>query len=168
MPPALTVRPIGAADWPDILAIQVSAYGPALIETEAVLRSKASPLPAACFVATRGDRPLAYLLAHPYPPDAWPCLDTPLADPGPTDNLLLHDLAVHARARGQGAAASLMAALADAATRQAFCTLSLVAVQDAEPFWRRFGFTPIGPAPAEKGYDADACLMRKLLRGKAG
>lgn len=168
MPPALIVRPIGAADWPDILAIQVSAYGPALIETEAVLRSKAAPLPAACFVATRGDRPLAYLLAHPYPPDAWPSLGAPLADPGPTDNLLLHDLAVHARARGLGAAAGLMSAVTDAARRQAFRTLSLVAVQDAEAFWRRFGFAPIGPAPPENGYDSGACLMRKPLQGMAG
>lgn len=178
---SVIVRPVASGDWDDILAIQRAAYGDGLLESGAVLRSKAAAGPETSLLAVEaagkiagesagasagGAAPgqaLAYLLAHPWPLDDWPPLGSLTPPCIKSANLQLHDLAVHPRAKGRGLARRLLAHLLEAARAGGYRTVSLVAVQGAAGFWQRQGFTPVGPAPAEKGYDAGAMLMRRTV-----
>ena len=60
--------------------------------------------------------------------------------PAAADCLYIHDLAVRQAHHGTGIATRLVQALLTLATELRLSRLALVAVQDSEPFWERWGF----------------------------
>jgi N-acetylglutamate synthase-like GNAT family acetyltransferase len=86
----------------------------------------------------------AYVFSH-----SWRGLDpvslhsTSLVIPPDPDCYYIHDLAVHARIRGQGAAEKLFRQLTEIAGAIGLSTFALVAVQQSEDFWRRLGFDAV-------------------------
>ncbi len=101
--------------------------------------------PEGCFCLGALD---GYVISHPWTLGAPPPLDTLLgALPAHPDTWYIHDLALHERARGTGAAPAIVAHLATLAA--ALPTMSLIAVGRSPAFWARQGFTPAPLAPGK-------------------
>ena len=80
-----------------------------------------------------------YIISHPWTLGSPPPLDTLLRPlPAQPDTWYIHDLALHERARGTGAAQAIVARLAAAHA----LPLSLIAVGRSPGFWARQGFAP--------------------------
>ena len=80
-----------------------------------------------------------YIISHPWTLGSPPPLDTLLGTlPAQPDTWYIHDLALHERARGTGAAPAIVAQLAAAHA----LPLSLIAVGRSPGFWARQGFVP--------------------------
>jgi GNAT superfamily N-acetyltransferase len=114
-----------------------------------------------------GERPVGYVLSHPWTADAVPALDSPLgALPGAADAYYLHDLALLPVARRIGAGSAMVEALARHAAARGLTQMSLVAVSGSAPFWEKHGFRQ-RDLPALTGrlhtYSADARYMVRTL-----
>jgi len=169
------LRPLTSDDLPQVERIQFEAYPNYHKEAIAVFADKLARYPAGCwaFLTDAGEM-VGYLFSHP----------TVLADPPRLDELLppvnvgperdetdcvgpdcyfIHDKSVLPTHRGLGAGKLLMnAALAHAQAR-GFRTLALVAVQNARPYWERFGFELVADGPGieivRRSYGPDARYM---------
>lgn len=140
MTAAPLIRPIRDADWPALDRIQRACFAPSAIEPQDVLQSISRHSPESCLLAET-DRPLAYVLAHPWTPDDLPPLQAVLPGlPQTATTLFFHDLAVTPEARGTGLAHRLVKELLFWAGRQGLCQGSLISVQDSRRFWERYGF----------------------------
>lgn len=149
------------AHLPDLMRIQATAYGPGLVESEAVLMSRILAGKGYSFVASRDGVVLGYVLAHPWPRRSSPGLENVFSESPPgSDALHIHDMALDERAKGQGVSRMLLAAVEDAAADR-FEASTLVAVQGAQTFWTHVGFEDEGPA---EGYDQGARFMAKSIR----
>lgn len=110
-------------------------------EAPAVLAEKRSLYPNGAHILEIGERPVGYVLSHPWKRDAIPALNTLLgAIPPDADTFYIHDLALLPVARRIGAAQFIVGALAKHAQARGFATMSLVAVNGSEGFWARQGF----------------------------
>ncbi len=162
------------ADAASVLAIQQAAYPATHHESWAVLGRKLALWPQGCWVLTDGaDLPQAYLFSHPWRADAPPAMDSEIeALPDDTDTYVLHDLALHPRAQGQGLGLLLWRKALLAAQTAGLNRMNLVAVQGSAPFWTRQGFESVAPISAEMaeklaGYGGDAVFMHRLAQAKA-
>lgn len=171
-------RAIIEADWPAIMRIQAEVYHEFDPESEAVMRSKASHSLTTSFVAIDvanaevtdnmitgcTERVVAYCLAHPYPSRRVAVLGTAYsASTADSDNLYLHDLAVERASSGRGIAQTLLHHVTAVAKSSGYRTMSLVAVQDAEGFWLKMGFTPSSNVCVDESYAAAATFMTREL-----
>ncbi|AKM30294.1 hypothetical protein AB870_09540 [Pandoraea faecigallinarum] len=165
-------------DLPQILAVQAVAYGDVMLESEAALGSRLALSPGTCWVAedtprARGEASIAgYLFSHPWHLAAPPPLDTILdALPEAPDCWYVHDMALAPRTRGAGVAGQLYAAALTAVTAvpaRGLRSSALVAVQQSQGFWARFGYaavTDVSPLIAAKlaGYGDGAVFMTRTL-----
>ena len=158
------LRPLCAADLPDVLAIQRAAYGDGYQESAAVLGRKLELAPQACWLAQADGAAVGYVFAHPWDDADAPPLHVPLrALPARAGHGFVHDLAVVPAARGLGVAAALFGRVRDWSAAAGHRGLRLVALADAVPFWARQGFAAL-PAVLPAGYGEDACLMERALR----
>lgn len=141
------IRPLQLSDLHAVLRIQDACYTEIVPESLASLRAKAAASPGSCFVAEAEAGIVGYLISVPIAFPELPALGaaTFALAPG-ADTLYLHDLAVGAAGRGTGAGQALVAACMDAARRQGFDRMCLVAIQDSVPYWRRHGFEVETPA----------------------
>jgi GNAT superfamily N-acetyltransferase len=106
-----------------------------------------------------------YIISHPWLLGSPPKLDTLLgALPARPDTWYIHDLALHERARGTGAAPAIVAHLATLAQQRNLATMSLIAVGRSPGFWMRQGFAP-APLPPSKiaSYGEGAAYMVRHL-----
>ncbi|VVE33507.1 GNAT family N-acetyltransferase [Pandoraea anhela] len=166
-------------DLPHVLAVQALAYGEGMLESEATLASRLTLSPGTCWVAVdvkTGLNPdgaqadiAGYLFTHPWHLSAPPPLDTILdALPERPDCWYVHDMALAPRTRGAGVAGELYAAALSAARSLDLRASALVAVQQSQGFWARFGYqvtTDVSPQIAAKlaGYGDGAVLMSRKL-----
>lgn len=153
---------ISPQDWPAILRIQNEAYYEITPEPEAVMRSKQQRSPATCFVlAGLNEEVLAYCLAYPFPAAKVPSLgEIACASDGCSQNLFLHDLAVAKQTVGKGIATTLVEHLLQVATERGFRSISLVAIQQADRFWSKFGFSVDHSVVIDSSYAHDARYMQ--------
>lgn len=163
-------RPMRPADLPHVLAVQAQAYGDVMLESEATLGSRLALSPATCWVAVDEAAVVAgYLFTHPWRLAAPPPLDTVLdALPDAPDCWYVHDMALAPRTRGAGVAARLYAAALASAQSLGLGASALVAVQQSQGFWARFGYaaaTDVSPLIAAKlaGYGDGAVFMTRTL-----
>lgn len=124
--------------------------------------------PSGCFVlADESGPPRGYLVAYPWQAGAAPALNTLIGSiPADADVLYLHDLALHPDIRGGGWSTVIVERLADQARAEGWPALSLVAVNNAAPFWERRGFVGVdSPAMTAKlaSYGPDARYMVRDL-----
>ena len=158
----LTVRQMIAADCTAIDTIQRQVYVPALQESPAVLRNKQALSPATCWVlADHQDILIGYLYAHYWADaDTPPPLDTEQTEA--TGSLLfIHDLTIAPSYQGLGLSRLLWQTFVRYAQTKQVTDWLLVAVNGSVPFWQRRGFRSISVVAPEKGYGADARLMRQ-------
>ncbi|WP_102798088.1 GNAT family N-acetyltransferase [Bowmanella denitrificans] len=159
----VNIKPISHDHWPGILDIQDRVYHDVAPESQAVLASKCQASPDTCLVAMNSqDTVLGYVLAHPWPLEQLPKLHHPV-QAVTSDNLYLHDLAVCPSAHGQGVAARLLSALQRRSTAKGFASISLVAVQNADGFWLKQGFTRHADVTLCQSYGDTALPMIKTL-----
>jgi GNAT superfamily N-acetyltransferase len=124
--------------------------------------------PAGCFVLVgEGDAPRGYLVAYPWTENGAPALNTLIAAiPDEASVMYLHDLALDPSVRGGGWSRPIVERLAQDASAAGWPALTLVAVNDAAPFWERHGFVvadPPGMAHKLSGYGPDARYMVRRL-----
>lgn len=143
--PTFLIRPMQAADLPEVLHIQAACFTELQPESQASLAAKLQAAPAHCWVAAhQGSGGLAaYLFALPWRAEAPPLLDA--ADcvlPARADCLYLHDLSVHPIARGSGLAQALVQRFLQNLEASGLDRACLIAVQNSASFWGRWGFAP--------------------------
>ncbi len=164
-----TLRPLAPADLAAVLRLQAHCYPGAYLEPEAAFAAKLQASPHTCWCM---DHPidagelLAYLVCLPIEGMQWPTLHADHCPrPASADGLYLHDLALHADARGQGVGQALVQRARLWARAQGLQRLVLIAVQGSQPYWRKQGFLPT-PEAALRRHQADtssfgdqACAM---------
>lgn len=159
-------RAMSALDLGAVAAIAAAVHKD-FYESPAVLAERVALYPNGAHLLEIGERPVGYVLSHPWKADAVPALNSPLgALPVDADSFYLHDLALLPVARRIGAGGTMVSTLARHAEARGFQTMSLVAVHGSEPFWRRRGFEP-RDLPELAGnlltYAADARYMVRML-----
>ncbi|MGN6489424.1 MAG: GNAT family N-acetyltransferase [Devosia sp.] len=112
-----------------------------------------------CYLLEIAEKPVGYLLSHPWSYASLPPLDTLLGTlPAKPDTYYIHDLCLLPVARRIGAAGKIVGALTKHAEAEGYPTMSLVAVNGSVPYWEKRGF---------KATEEDA-LYAKLLSYEEG
>lgn len=154
-------RPADAADIGGLSRALISAFP----ERDEVFAERIRLCPEGCHVLADGDEVQGYMVSHP-----WRRFDPPKLDalvgalPRRADCWLIHDVAVAPRARGGAHAGAMLERIAHLAGGRGFAVLALVAVGDAQPYWRRQGFEPVAtPELAARlaAYGAGAAYMER-------
>jgi len=129
------------ADIPSVLEVQQDAYRPELLEIAETFEKKIRLFPFGCLGCWHEGELAAYVFSHPWRADEILPLDFDLKQvPGEATCLYIHDLAVLQRFRGRGIADQLLENLFSLADSLGYRDYTLVAVQDSEPFWAKYGF----------------------------
>jgi len=154
-------------DLPAVHAVAHQVH-PSYFERLEVFAERLLLHPAGCHVLVQdGDGVIndviGYVLSHPWIFGDPPALNSLLsALPDHPDTLYLHDLALLPAARGTGAGAMVVAQLREHAKSCGWSRMSLVAVNESLPFWRRQGFEVVAVPGLGKrlaSYDPTACFM---------
>ena len=164
---ALRWRPMTLHDLPAVHAVAHQVH-PDYFERLEVFAERLLLYPAGCQVLVQGGAEMTgdvigYVLSHAWLFGDPPTLDSLLsALPDHADTLYLHDLALLPAARGTGAGAVIVAQLREHAKSCGWSRMSLVAVNESVPFWRRQGFEVVGMPGLDMclaSYDPTACFM---------
>lgn len=153
----------------ELLELQQEVYRAELREGATSFSAKLEAARRFSFLLREGSELKAYLITLPCSQGDLPSLDADTATiPSQPDTLYIHDLAVSKTVRGRGYGVKLV--------EHALClggdcnlkTACLVAVQQSEAFWAKFGFQVVNePAPqiAQKlsSFGAGAAFMNKSL-----
>lgn len=149
--------------WNEIINIQDEAYKDVQPEELAVLKSKWLASPETCLVVTLYGEVAAYVLSHPWGHKNPPKLFVPLSENVASSKLYLHDLAVSEKYMRMGLGKFLLTHLMKIASDMNFLSVSLVAVQESQEFWQRFGFKYTPEVSVCESYGERAFLMQKAL-----
>lgn len=160
-------RAMTTGDLPRVAEI-ADAVHPGFPERAEVFAERLTLYPAGCHVLVASEGALAgYVVSHPWHDRAPPALDTLLgALPAKPSTFYIHDIALMPRMRGTKAAQTVVASLINHARGAGFANVSLIAVNDSQPFWQRMGFTRVedGALDAKlRSYGKSACLMERRL-----
>ena len=159
-------RALTTLDLPSVEAIAAVVH-PDFPEDIAVFAERLLLYPDGARLLELGGVPSGYIISHPWQFGQLPALNARLgAIPADASTYYLHDLALLNKARGTGAAAMIVGDIIDHARAQGFASLSLVAVNDSQPFWHKHGFRVVkAPELAEKlaSYEPAARFMSKPL-----
>lgn len=137
----MTVRNLRPDDIAEVLRVQKDAYREELLEAGDTFIRILGVFPDGCLGYFDDGSMGSYVFSHPWVSDRIVPLDHPRTHlPDDADCLYIHDLAVAKSHRGRGVAGQLVTALFKLAESRGFPCLALVAVQDSEPFWERWGF----------------------------
>ncbi len=151
-----------SADLPAMFAI-ADVVHPNYPEDPAVFAERLTLYPYGCLVLMQGDRPVGYIVSHPWTYAQPPALNSLLgALPVPPTTYYIHDIALLPEARGTGGANAIVTRLIAQAGALGVDNISLVAVNDSVAFWTRHGFRVVPDAALDKklrSYDADARFM---------
>lgn len=149
-------------DLPRVMDI-ANAVHPSFPEDAAVFAERLRLYPHGCQVLTQDGAIMGYVVSHPWA-GAPPALDTLLGKlPDTPSTYYIHDLALMPGSRGNGVADTLVAALIAHARQNKFATITLVAVNNSQRFWRKHGFGVVNDDAMTakiKSYGADARIMR--------
>lgn len=153
----------------DLSAVQTLAtlIHPGYPEDAAVFAERLRLYPPGCRVLERNGALAAYAVSHPWLDHAPPALNTLLGElPVRSSTYYLHDIALLPEVRGTGAAAEVVMSLAEQARAARLSSLSLVAVNGSEGFWRRQGFEAVENQALIgklRSYGGDARFMIRSL-----
>jgi GNAT superfamily N-acetyltransferase len=123
------------------LQVQNDAYREELLESGDTFLRILAVFPHGCLGVFSDSRLVSYVFSHPWRADRIVPLDDPRTVlPVGADCLYIHDLAVRKSCHGKGVGTRLVKALITVAKDFGLQRLALVAVQESEPFWERWGF----------------------------
>lgn len=153
-------------DLPAVNEIAAQVH-PGFFEAPEVLAEKHHLYRNGTHILEVGTRVSGYVISHPWRRGSVPALNMLLGHlPEAADTYYIHDIALLPLARRIGAAADIVSALSKHAGAGGFKTMSLVAVNGSEGFWRRQGFAPVEMAELNDklmSYAPDARYMVKPL-----
>jgi len=162
--PSVTLNRIALGEIASVLEIQRDCYGDGYIEGSRTFAGMIAVYPQGCLAVSVGGTFAAYVFFHPYRDNAVKPLDVSLALNGAEDCMYLHDIAVHHRYRGMGLTRMLMERVDHETRRGGFEVQCLVAVQNSQDFWGKYGFKK---AIMIEGYgESPAYYMKRNLRLK--
>lgn len=142
----MPIRELHERDLETLLHIQANAYPADMLEDGDVFRQKLVAFPAGCLGYEAEGALAAYVFSHPWRgPVPVSLHSTTLVIPPDPNCYYIHDLAVHARVRGQRVGEGLFRRLQDIAGAIRLSTFALVAVERSEDYWRRLGFEAVRP-----------------------
>src|ERR1700712_4178653 len=144
------MRKLGA-DWRTMSTYDLGAVEgiadvvhPDFFEAPEVLAERRHLYPNGAHLLEIGERPVGYVLSHPWKRHAIPALNALLgALPADADTYYIHDIALLPVARRMGAAQFMTTVLAKHAKARGLTTMSLVAVNGSGGFWAKQGFVPL-------------------------
>lgn len=162
----MLIRSAQISDLEAIMQIQAEAYGADLIESRSCMAQRLSQPDNLNLLAELNGQAAAYLFMYCSTPGKITPFNgafIPCAADAQTKTLYLHDLAVNQRGRGHGLAKQLLQQARQRAALLHCNSMSLVAVQDALPFWKKNGFRQVtltDPAQHRQlaGYAENACF----------
>ncbi|HJV53551.1 MAG TPA: GNAT family N-acetyltransferase [Noviherbaspirillum sp.] len=162
------IRGMAEADVASVMRVQSECYAPSMVEAEATLRLRLREFPETAWVAADGQGVCGYLVAYGSRLGKVTPLGAPFGRYDAPDALYLHDLAVSARAKGQGVAKQLVRAALEHAVLRGFLFSALVSVQGSQAFWRALGYVPWDSLrPDQRSnlltYESRACYMVNRL-----
>ena len=138
----MSVVRLEADDISDVLSVQEECYRSELIESAASFHRKLVLFPEGCFGVRDQGRLTAYIFGHPWKlGQSVPLDSSSYALPEDADCMYVHDLAVAPETRGSGIAAQLIQALISVSAAKGLNAFALVAVQNSEAYWKRWGFS---------------------------
>lgn len=155
-----------AGDLDAVVALAAVGF-PDHFESRDCFANRLALNPGGCFVLAGAAPAVGYLVAYPWTANAAPALNT-LIDSIPDDAgvMYLHDLTLDPAVRGRGWSRPIVERLAADACAAGWRALTLMAVNDAAPFWERHGFEGVeAPGLADKlaAYgDGARYMMRRL------
>lgn len=163
-----TIRRLTADDLDVVMRVQAACYPPALNEERALFARRLAAAPETAWLAESAGTACAYLFCYPSQPGWLTPLGGDFAPSRSATALYLHDLAVAPVAAGQGLGRRLVATAVAAAQGLGLMQATLVAVGDAETFWRAQGFRRADALAAEQqarlaGYGPAAVYMQRPL-----
>lgn len=164
--PDLIWRAMTTADLDAVTALATVGF-PDHFEGRDCFGNRLALNPGGCFVLAGDGALRGYLVSYPWTEHAAPALNTLIETiPNDASVIFLHDLAIDPAARGGGWSRPVVERLARDARAAGWPALTLVAVNDAAPFWERHGFVatdPPGMANKLAGYGEGACYMVRRL-----
>ena len=153
------IRKILDSDLKDILNIQSKVYSKNLLESPESIISKVRVSSDTCFVHVTNEKINSYCLTYPYPKLTSPPLNNILKEITLSQNIFLHDLSVTPEFSGNGIARKMISKLFEICSSQNFNSITLIAVQNSETFWQKFGFKIIKSKNISSSYGVDSKLM---------
>lgn len=135
------IRLLQPSDVSAVLQIQAACYSADLLEREDCFLHKMRVFPKGCLGEYIENNPVAYLFVHPWMLDKpMPLDDTSYEIPPSPDCMYFHDVSVMPFFRGKSCARQLVDAALKVAEGMNLKKYALVAVQNSEEFWERWGF----------------------------
>ena len=158
------------SEWRYVDQIQKVAYAQYLLEDLTVLKEKAKVPGHFCFLVVElgSEDVIGYVLAHPYPEDKIPSLNTGHLVPSANDvrNVFLHDMALDPSCAGKGVGKRVVSELLKKVKEQGYKSMTLIAVQSSDKFWNKAGgFEPMKPTDPKslKKYGEGAKMMHLVF-----
>jgi GNAT superfamily N-acetyltransferase len=153
------------SDLDAALDIQADAYELFLHTDRAAYEGLLQFYPQGCWVAVVDQKIAGYMMSHPSCYTAPPALGkTPDEQSIQPDCYFINDVAVGNSFRGIGVASGFAKQAIQLAIAGQYSRVTLIAVQDSQIFWGRFGFE-VADIPSElqtkirQVYGQDACYM---------
>jgi GNAT superfamily N-acetyltransferase len=136
----MEIRQITRDDLPQVLVIQKDSYTLPLIESEDSFARKLALFPDCCLGGFEKQQLIAYIFTHPWVFGKIVSLnDCMTIAPHTANCIYIHDLAVLRSWRGRGIAHALLKRILRIARSRELNKIALVAVNETEPFWERYG-----------------------------
>jgi ribosomal protein S18 acetylase RimI-like enzyme len=168
---SLIIRPMVDSDIDTVFDLSNRAFAPVFHEGRQVFVDRLTLFPRGCIAAEVSGRLVAYLISHPWFEDSAVELDTTIQVlPRGVDCLYIHELVVDPKTRGLGLGGRLVAEAIRLARSLCLASITLVAVQESEGFWQRFGFQAKQPAASLEtelhsyGHRASYMVLRLVER----
>jgi ribosomal protein S18 acetylase RimI-like enzyme len=137
---AVALRRAETKDLPGIMRLQLESYEASLLEPQSLFETIIAASPDTCLAAEHQRVIAGYLLAHPITDDFKGFGNGPPPLSGSETVLYLHDMCVSPAHRNQGIGRLLFDALSAHLASERFTSITAVAVQGSESFWRKRGF----------------------------
>jgi ribosomal protein S18 acetylase RimI-like enzyme len=133
-------RLMTAYDLPAVQAIADTVHVD-FYESAEVLAERQRLYHNGCYLLEIGEKPVGYVLSHPWTYATLPPLNTLLgALPASPDTYYIHDLCLLPVARRIGSAGKIIGALTKHAEALGYATMTLVAVNGSVAWWEKHGF----------------------------
>ncbi len=158
------------SDWKEVDRVQRLAYSADLVEDLDVLKEKADIIGHSCSLIQNdlSSAVLGYILAHPYPKDRIPPLNSKIEPPliGNENNVFLHDMALDPTFAGKGFGKKVVELLIAEVKSSGTKSMTLIAVQSSSSFWNKVaGFEIVNRVDTVSlsKYGEGAKMMQKQL-----
>lgn len=144
-----------------------AAVHPDFPEDDAVFTERLHLAPQGCFLLELDGQACGYLFSHPWLAEDIPPLNTLLGRlPEKPGTWYLHDIALMPQARSRGETTPIIRHLFALAQAANLPSVSLVAVNNSQPFWTRLGFRDASSEKLKQkllSYDGEARYMARLI-----